>query len=276
MSPASPTSPPGVALTATGLDAGVDGHLVVAGVSLAVEPGSLVAVVGENGSGKSTLLRALAGLSRPLAGRVAVDGADLHALPGRARARLLAWVGQEDAPAEELLVWQAVALGLVPHQRPWAGPGSGERETVAAALAQVGLQHLADRRCDHLSGGERRRVMLARGLAQRTGLVVLDEPTNHLDVAHQQELVGVLRGSGRTVIASLHDLDLARNGFDQAVVLHDGRALATGRAAEVLVPEVVRTAFGVVPALLRDPATGQEHLVLRPPHLSPADRKKSR
>ena len=159
-------TPAGVALSTTDLDAGVDEHLVVAGVTLAVEPGCLVAVVGENGSGKSTLLRTVAGLSRPLAGSVTVDGTDLRALTGRARARLLAWVGQEDAPAEELLVWQAVALGLVPHQRPWAGSGAGEREAVGAALAQVGLQALADRRCDHLSGGERRRVMLARGLVQ--------------------------------------------------------------------------------------------------------------
>ena len=269
-------TPAGVALAATGLDAGVDGHLVVSGVTLAVEPGSLVAVVGENGSGKSTLLRALAGLTRPLAGTVSVSGTDLRALPGRARARLLAWVGQEDAPAEELLVWQAVALGLVPYQRPWAGSGAGEREAVAAALAQVGLADLADRRCDHLSGGERRRVMLARGLVQRTGLVVLDEPTNHLDVAHQQELVAVLRASGRTVLASLHDLDLARNGFDQAVVLHDGRALATGPAADVLVPDVVRTAFGVPATLLPDPTTGRQHLVLSAPLPRPADRKQHR
>ena len=269
-------TPAGVGLAATGLDAGVDGHLVVAGVTLDVRPGSLVAVVGENGSGKSTLLRALAGLTRPMAGTVSVDGTDLRALPGRARARLLAWVGQEDAPAEELLVWQAVALGLVPYQRPWAGAGAGEREAVGAALAQVGLAELADRRCDHLSGGERRRVMLARGLAQRTGLVVLDEPTNHLDVAHQQELVAVLRASGRTVLASLHDLDLARNGFDQAVVLHDGRALATGPAAEVLVPDVVRAAFGVGATLLPDPATGRQHLVLSAPLPRPADRKQAR
>ncbi|GAA1832008.1 ABC transporter ATP-binding protein [Microlunatus capsulatus] len=255
----------GVALSATDLDPGVDGHLILSGVTLDVAPGSLVAVVGENGSGKSTLLRALAGLTRPLAGTVAVDGTDLRALPGRARARLLAWVGQEDAPAEELLVWQAVALGLVPYQRPWAGSGTGEREAVGAALAQVGLSALADRRCDHLSGGERRRVMLARGLAQRTGLMVLDEPTNHLDVAHQQELVALLRASGRTVVASLHDLDLARNGFDQAVVLHGGRALATGPATEVLVPEVVRPAFGVDASLLPDPATGRRHLVLSAP-----------
>ena len=266
-------TPAGVALTTTDLDAGVDGHLVVAGVTLSVEPGCLVAVVGGNGSGKSTLLRTLAGLSRPLAGSVTVDGTDLRALTGRARARRLAWVGQEDAPAEELLVWQAVALGLVPYQRPWAGSGTGERKAVATALAQVGLQSLADRRCDHLSGGERRRVMLARGLAQRTGLVVLDEPTNHLDVAHQQELVGVLRSSGRTVVASLHDLNLARNGFDQAVVLHQGRALASGPATEVLVPDVVRTAFGVAAALLSDPATGQDHLVLRSPLPHSSDQK---
>jgi iron complex transport system ATP-binding protein len=115
--------------------------------------------------------------------------------------------------------------------------------------------------------------MLARGLVQRTGLVVLDEPTNHLDVAHQQELVGVLRSSGRTVVASLHDLNLARNGFDQAVVLHQGRALASGPATEVLVPDVVWTAFGVAAALLSDPATGQDHLVLRSPLHHSSDQK---
>ncbi len=268
--------PARVTLRATDVDAGVDGHLVVAGVSLVVAPGTLTAVVGENGSGKSTLLRTLAGLTRPLRGSVSVDGTDLQALPGRVRAHRLAWVGQEDTPAEELLVWQAVALGRVPHQRPWAGAASGEHQAVATALAEVGLTHLADRRCDHLSGGERRRVMLARGLAQQTGLVMLDEPTNHLDVAHQQELVGLLRSSGRAVVASLHDLDLARNAFDQAVVLHAGRAVAVGPATEVLVPAVVQTAFGVTATLLSDRTTGREHLVLRPRPSVPASRTRFR
>lgn len=251
-------------LATADLSCGLGGREIVSQVSVEVPAGAMVAVVGENGSGKSTLLRTIAGLLKPLRGAVHIEGASVHDLPGRVRARRIAFVGQEDLPAEELQVWQAVALGLVPYQLPWDGGGRHERRTVLAALERLGMVDFADRRCDRLSGGERRRVVLARGLVQRCELLILDEPTNHLDVRHQLELISVLRGSGRTVLAAIHDLNLALAFFDQVIVLHDGGVLAQGRPVEVLTPDVVAQAFGVDATVVRDNATGLQQLALRP------------
>ncbi|MGW4070499.1 ABC transporter ATP-binding protein [Nocardia grenadensis] len=249
--------------------AGISGRRIVSGLDIDVPAGAMIGVVGENGSGKSTLLRVLAGLDAPLAGTVTIDDTEIRKIPRRTRAHTVAWVGQEEAPSEELLVWQAVALGLIPYQHPWRGEGNEQRTAVDDALRRVGLAEYADRRCDQLSGGERRRVMLARGLVQDTGLLVVDEPANHLDIAHQHTLLRTLRDTGKTVIAAMHDLDLVRGLFDLAIILPPraarGTTPRTGPAADVLVPHLITDAFGVDTALLTDPHTGREHLAVRRP-----------
>ena len=121
-------------LTCRGLAAAIDGRTIVSGVDLTVPRGSMLAVVGRNGSGKSTLIRALVGLRRPVAGSVHVDGADLTTLPARQRATRVAHVGQEDAPPEDLLVGEMVAMGRIPHRPPWAVDAKGERRLVLDAL----------------------------------------------------------------------------------------------------------------------------------------------
>lgn len=255
------------------LTCGIDGCAIVSDVSVDVTVGAMVAIVGENGSGKSTLLRTMAGLIKPVRGIATVQGQVVHALRPRARARQIAFVGQEDLPAEELQVWQAVALGLVPYQLPWDGGGRHEKETVLAALDHLGMRDFAFRRCDHLSGGERRRVILARGLVQRSEVLILDEPTNHLDIRHQLELVSVLRGSGRTIVAAIHDLNLALSFFDHVVVLHNGCVLAQGAPIDVLTPDVVGEAFGVNATVVRDHTHDSRHLALRPGVADPIDQE---
>lgn len=249
-------------LTCRGLAAAIDGRTIVSGVDLTVPRGSMLAVVGRNGSGKSTLIRALVGLRRPVAGSVHVDGADLTTLPARQRATRVAHVGQEDAPPEDLLVGEMVAMGRIPHRPPWAVDAKGERRLVLDALDAVGLAYKVDHPCQHLSGGERRRAMLARGIAQGTDLLVLDEPTNHLDVHHQIQLLETVRALGRTVVAAVHDLQLAAAHFDEVAVLHDGGLHSVGPPAAVLTPQTVRHVFDVDAQHLVDPATGRVHLVL--------------
>ncbi|WP_226352520.1 ABC transporter ATP-binding protein [Pseudonocardia sp. ICBG601] len=182
-----------MSLRAETLSCVLGGRTVLAGVDLAVEPGEVLGVVGPNGSGKSTLLRALAGIRRPAAGRVLLDGTPLTAMRARQRARRIAFVGQEEDLPADLCVGEVVALGLVPHRPPWSGGDAAERAAVTAALAAVQLDGLADRPVDRLSGGERRRVLLARGLAQDAGVLLLDEPTNHLDVRHALGLLELVR-----------------------------------------------------------------------------------
>lgn len=251
-------------LTSHGLTCAIGGHPIVSGVDLDIAKGEMVALVGRNGSGKSTLLRTLVGLLPAVTGSVHVDGADLRTLTPRQRAGRLAYVGQEEGPPEDLLVGEMVAMGRIPHRPPWSVGAKGERRIVLDALTSVGLAHKVDHPCQHMSGGERRRAMLARGLAQGTDLLVLDEPTNHLDVHHQIQLLGTVRGLGRTVLAAVHDLSLAASHFDRVAVLHEGRLHTVGTPTDVLTPALVREVFAVDALQLTDPATGRVHLTLGP------------
>lgn len=250
--------------TSHGLTCAIGGHPIVSGVDLDIAKGEMVALVGRNGSGKSTLIRTLVGLLPAVTGSVHVDGADLRTLTPRQRAGHLAYVGQEEAPPEDLLVGEMVAMGRIPHRPPWSVGAKGERRIVLDALASVGLAHKVDHPCQHMSGGERRRAMLARGLAQGTDLLVLDEPTNHLDIHHQIQLLDTVRGLGRTVLAAVHDLSLAASHFDRVAVLHEGRLHAVGTPTDVLTTALVREVFAVDALQLTDPATGRVHLTLGP------------
>lgn len=238
---------------------------ILNGVDLEVPEGEMMALVGPNGTGKSTLLRTLAGLLPIPSGRVLVAGRDLVKLSPLERARTLAMVGQQEETPADLRVAEVVALGLLPHRPPWSGGGRKERNAVAEALEQVSMTAYANRGFHQLSGGEQRRVLLARGLAQRTELLLLDEPTNHLDIRHQHALLRMVRGLGRTVIAAIHDLDLAATYFDHIVVLNDGGVAADGKPSEVLTPQLVGDVFGMAASMVTDPATGEPRLLLSYP-----------
>ncbi|MFC3848569.1 ABC transporter ATP-binding protein [Corynebacterium hansenii] len=231
-------------------------------VTFAAAPGSLTAVVGVNGVGKSTLMRALAGIVAPAEGRVLYDGRDLARMRPRERARLVGFVGQDERPPGELTAAEFVALGRLPHTSPWDLGGQAGHAAVRSALELMGVAEHADSMCDRLSGGQVRRVVLARGLAQETGLLLLDEPTNHLDVHHRIHLLRVLRESGRTVVANIHDLDLAMSHFDRVVLLHDGTVLRRGEPEHVLAPDAVRAAFDVESQVVRPEGSPRPHLII--------------
>ncbi|MDO5084128.1 ABC transporter ATP-binding protein [Arachnia propionica] len=237
-------------------------RVILTDIDLTITPGTMTAIIGVNGAGKSTLMRVLAGIRPAASGRVLLDGDDMATLRPRQRARKVAFVAQEETPPDELTLAEMVALGRLPHLMPWQVGGVRERLIVTDCLEQVGLGELAGRRCNQLSGGERRRAMLAKGLAQQTDLLLLDEPTNHLDVHHQLHLLKLIRSSGRTVVATIHDLDLAMGWFDQVVMLADGGIHAAGPASTVMTPTNLEVAFNVrarqIPAL----DDGVPHLVM--------------
>ena len=241
----------------------VGGRMVLDGVDMTPPPGALTGLIGPNGAGKSTLLRLLAGVMPASGGQALLDGADLAALPRRERARRVALVEQEHEPVE-ITVADAVALGRTPHASRWGGLGPRDREVVAGALADAGVGGLAGRSLATLSGGERQRVHLARALAQEPELLLLDEPTNHLDLAARLDLLDVLGGltlRGVTVLAALHDLNLAAGACDHVVLLAEGRVAAAGTVAEVLRPEVIEPVYGVACQVLTHPRTGRPVLV---------------
>ncbi|WP_228786536.1 ABC transporter ATP-binding protein [Nocardia terpenica] len=252
----------GVALDVRELSCGRGRRTVLAGVNFTVAAGETVGIVGPNGSGKTTLLRTLAGLAAPRAGRVLVNGQELHRLSARRRARSVALVAQGEQPPEDLRAGEVVALGRTPYLPPWGPGGPAERQAVENALHAVDLDGFADRPVQRMSGGERQRVLLARALAQATPLLLLDEPTNHLDITHRLSLLTLARTLDRTVVLALHDLALADRYCDRVLVVHDGGADPLQPPEIALRPEVLGAVFGVRAVRVRHPETGERHLLL--------------
>ena len=236
-------------LQAEGVAAGYGGVPVVRDVSLAVGPGELVALLGPNGAGKTTLVRVLAGLARPLAGAVRLDGVDLATMPRRDVARRLAVVPQERDAILPFRVGEVVLMGRTPRQGRWGLDDAADRAAAEAAMATAGVLDLAERYPDQCSGGEWQRVRVARALAQEPALLVLDEPTAHLDLHHRWRLYELLRrlcterGCGVLVVS--HDLHPLCDHADRVVLLAGGRVAAAGPPAVVATPERLAAAFDV-------------------------------
>ncbi|MEU1075538.1 MULTISPECIES: ABC transporter ATP-binding protein [unclassified Streptomyces] len=229
------------------------GTRLVEDIRLTVDSGAFVGLVGPNGSGKSTLLRCVYRGLRPAGGAVRLDGEDLHTMDPRAVARVLAALPQESAAQFDFTVAEVVAMGRLPHRDRTA---ASDREICARAMERTGVTHLADRGVLALSGGERQRVLIARALAQQPRVLVLDEPTNHLDIAHQLDVLSRVRDSGLTVLAALHDLNLAAAHCDVLYVIDGGRIVAAGPPHDVLRPDVLAKVFGVRAHRVRHPETG--------------------
>ncbi|MZD10227.1 ATP-binding cassette domain-containing protein [Streptomyces sp. SID5785] len=249
-----------------GLTVVTDGRSLVHELFLDVPAGTVVGLVGPNGSGKSTALRCVYRALRPTAGVVRAGGEDLARLPLRRSAQLVAAMTQDGTVDLDFTVEEVVALGRTPHLPGHRGPGPADRALCAAAMDRLGIGHLARRGVLTLSGGERRRVLLARALVQEPEILVLDEPTNHLDLRHQVQLLGLLRRSGLTALVVLHDLNLAAAACDRIGVLSDGRLVTSGSPADVLTPALVRDVFGVDAVRVTHPLTGvpQLHYSLGP------------
>jgi iron complex transport system ATP-binding protein len=230
-----------------GLEArGIVGPFALRGVDLLVRPGEWVALLGPNGSGKSTLLRVMAGLLRPKGGGVYLEGKPLRAYGSYARGRLLAYLPQGGPYPEGLVVEEVVRLGRLPYLGLWGREGGEDREAVAWALEVAGAAHLRGRFLGTLSGGERQRVLLARALAARPRYLLLDEPTTYLDLAHQAEVVALLRGlaeRGVGVLSVLHDPNQAALAH-RVAVLRDGRLLSEGPPGAVLTEPLLRGLYG--------------------------------
>lgn len=219
---------------------------VVRGVSLGVEAGQITAVLGPNGAGKTTLLRAVVGLV-PYRGRIVLEGTELAALSRTERARRVAYVPQRSALDAPLSVATVVSHGRYAHTRS-AGLGRADKQAIDAAMEATDIADLAERPFTELSGGEQRRVLIARALATGARIIVLDEPAASLDVGHALALfalLGRLAGDGQAVVVVLHDLNDALRVADRGVLLAAGSVAAAGPIADVIAEGPIRRVYGV-------------------------------
>ncbi|MFI2651094.1 ABC transporter ATP-binding protein [Micromonospora fulviviridis] len=254
-----------MSVTAQDVSVRLAGQMILHDLNFEVPEGAMVGLLGPNGSGKSTLLRTLWHALAPSAGAVLVDGDDVAGLSTRELARRIGVLMQDDGTDPRYTVREVVETGRLPH-RSLLGADDSPGDPVGAALAEAGVAEFVGRRIDTLSGGQRQRVLAARTLAQATPVVLLDEPTNHLDLAAQLELLELFRRRGGTVIAALHDLNLAAAYCNRLHLLDRGRLVASGPPEQVLTPELIGRVFGVAAAITTNPLTGTRavHIGSRP------------
>lgn len=245
-----------------------NGTPVVHGASIELAPGQITALVGPNGSGKSTLLRALARLHAPDSGRVLLvddaesdqPGIDALALTNREFARRVTLLAQSRPTPSGLTVREVVEFGRHPHRGRWSRGDADGAAVVDRVMTLTGIDELADRPVDRLSGGQLQRVWLATCLAQDTTVLLLDEPTTYLDLRYQVELLDLIRDlaehHGVTIGIVLHDLDQAALIADRVVLLEEGKVRAAGNPHDVLTGDVLSSVYGIRIEVDADPETG--------------------
>ncbi len=237
-----------------------DERRVIEELSLEIPEGRITSVVGPNGCGKSTLLRSMARLMKPKDGAVYLDGDAISNLPTREVAKRLGILPQDPQAPEGLTVHELAAQGRYPHQgflRQWS---KADERAVERALETTGALDLADRPLDTLSGGQRQRAWISMALAQETDTLLLDEPTTFLDMAHQLEVLQLLkrlnRDEGRTILMVLHDLNNASRHSHHMVAISGGGIYASGAPSDVMTPRTLREVFGVEADIISDARDG--------------------
>lgn len=253
--------------------AGYGGEPVLRGLTCDVADGDFVGVLGPNACGKSTLVRVLSGVLAHRDGTVRVGGLDVAEASPRSLARVVATLPQSTEIPFPFTGYEVVLMGRYPHLGRFAGEGGADREAVRRALAKTDTEGLADRLVTQVSGGERQRLVLARALAQEAPLLILDEATAAMDVHRKVDafdLLAELHRQGVTVVAVMHDLNLAALYCRRLLFLKEGRIRAEGPTAEVFTREVLEAVYETPVEVFHHQTTGRPHAVFLPRRPAPS------
>ena len=251
-------------LRAEGLTLGYDQRVVAENLGVMIPDGEFTVIVGPNACGKSTLLKALARLLGPKAGQVYLDDRAIGSYASKQVAHRLGLLPQTPLAPNGITVGDLVARGRYAHQsllRQWS---KEDEEIVVRAMEQTSVHELSKRYVSELSGGQRQRVWLAMALAQQTPILLLDEPTTYLDITHQVEVLDLcadLHEQGRTLVAVLHDVNLATRYATHLIAMRDGVIVAEGRPGDIVTAEMVEQTFGLACRVIPDPETGTPLIV---------------
>ncbi|MFP3984163.1 MAG: ABC transporter ATP-binding protein [Desulfurivibrionaceae bacterium] len=233
----------------SGVSFAYDGYTALRDLDITLPPGRFYGLVGPNGCGKTTLLDLLTGNKRPQEGRINFRDRDLGQYRRREFAREVSLVPQDFAIGFAFTVEEVVLMGRHPYIRRFGSPGAEDYHMVDRAMEQIGIDHLRGRYVNELSGGEKQRVVVARALAQNTSFLLLDEATSNLDIQYTLQIFNVVRKQVRehkcTVVAVMHNLNLAGAYSDEIVFMKNGRVAGSGPTLQVLEPGMIREVFGV-------------------------------
>ncbi len=215
-------------------------------IELTVNEGELVSIIGPNGAGKTTLLKCIARILKPSQGTILLENKPLNKFSPKELARRISYLPQIEEPKYPLTVLEMVLIGRTPYTS--FKPTKEDLEKVYTILKQLGIEHLAHRKVNELSGGEYRKIMLARALAQQPKILLLDEPVNHLDLKHQLEVLSLLRKlvleKHITIIMAIHDLNLALRFSDKVIALRKGKIVFCGKPLELSI-KIIEEVYGI-------------------------------
>ncbi len=248
------------------LSYGIEDKTIIEDMSFRVREGSFIGIVGPNGSGKSTLLK---NIYKAVEGEgdIHLKGRKLRAVSSRELAREMAVVSQHGSSDFDFTVKEMVMMGRYPHKGLFKTYDGQDRKIVEGALKSLGLFEMGDRKFFTLSGGERQRALIARALAQEADIIVLDEPTNHLDIKYQLQIMEILKRLEITVVAAVHDMNIASLYCDEVIAIKDGRIWGAGRIEEVLSEDFFREVFEVEVEIQKNPQTRRLSIIYLPDRL---------
>ncbi len=229
-------------------------------INFTVEQGKFLGIIGPNGSGKSTMLKIIYRHLKQTSGLVTLFEKDILNIPQKKLAQELAVVSQETPVLFDFTVKDLVMMGRTPYKKWLAADNREDFAIVEESMMLANVHHLENRTFSQLSGGEKKRVMLARALAQQANILILDEPTNHLDIEHQFQLMDLVKDLPITIVAALHDLNLAAGYCDDLLVMNDGALYMAGTPEQVLTEETLREVFRMQAGVSKNPFTKKLHL----------------
>ncbi len=232
-------------LTVKNLEFSLGKKKILNGVSFEVPKGKFVGIIGPNGAGKSTLLKNIYGVHDFSKGEVFLNGQSIKKMSGKERAQRIAALSQEEDHQFDFSVEKIVEMGRYPYKKFFEEYSDEDKMIVHEMLHKTGMADYSHRDFNTLSGGEKQRVLISRALAQKTDFLILDEPTNHLDIGYQLQIIDLIKHLGITVLAALHDLNIAAIFCDYIFVMKDGKIAGEGTPEEVLVPELLKDIFGI-------------------------------
>ncbi|NLP46952.1 MAG: heme ABC transporter ATP-binding protein [Epulopiscium sp.] len=238
---------------------------VLNGINLSIQKGMFYSVIGPNGSGKTTLLKNIGNILSPMKNTIFLEEQDITTFSSKQIAQNLAVVPQNTEIDFSFTVFDIIMMGRTPYLKRFQGESQEDKQIVEDAMRRTNTWSLRNKKIDELSGGERQRVIMARAIAQKTDILLLDEPISHLDIQHQIELMGLIKQLNQqkqiTVIAVLHDLNIAAEYSDTIILLHKGSVFAMDTPNKVLIPEYIYQVYGINVDIIKNPITHKPHII---------------